>query len=187
MFLANEIVENTSLEDLKKQYKEFEDCTFKNMDWSEKNISLLSFENCTFENCNLSNIKVVNTAFKNVRFHQCKLLGIHFYEANPFLLEFRFENCSIDHSSFYQLKSQNSIFENCSLKDVDFTQIEFKLCKFENCNFNGAVFDDSNVEKSSFMNAANLILNPQYNTIKKAIFDKDSAMGLLHSLPIILK
>jgi hypothetical protein len=46
----------------------------------------------------------MKTAFRDIKFKGCKMLGLNFEDCNEFGLSFNFENCSLNHSSFYKIK-----------------------------------------------------------------------------------
>ena len=91
---------------------DFENCQFRNCSFSGVNLTDTSFTECEFEACDLSTAKITNTAFKDVSFYGCKLLGLKFESCNKFLMEFRFEGCQLDYSTFYQLKLPKTDFKN---------------------------------------------------------------------------
>ena len=89
---------------------EYENCTFSNCIFYEANLSDTHFTDCEFDNCDLSMAKLYQTAFKEVIFKNCKLLGLRFDHCNSFLLSFNFNACTLNFSSFYQLKLKNTHF-----------------------------------------------------------------------------
>ena len=83
---------------------EYDSCSFENCNFSNFNFHGSTFENCVFKSCDWSNTKVFKVAFQQVKFENCKVLGVHFNTANPFLLEFDFQNCQLDYSNFFNLQ-----------------------------------------------------------------------------------
>ncbi len=185
--IEGETFENTEFTSLFKESTEFENCTFKKCIGAEIDFSRKVFQDCEFIDCNLSGIKLDQAAFKNCTFRSCKLLGLHFFNCNTFLLEFNFIECTLDLSSFYGLKIPKTQFVSCRLKEVDFSNTDLKGSLFKGSNLASTMFDNTNVELCDFRNTENLNLSPNINQIKKAIFDNQSAMGLLHSLQIVIK
>ncbi len=166
---------------------DYENCTFKNCNFAETSLSEIAFEDCRFEDCDLSNISAGKTAFRNVVFKNCKLTGVRFEECNPFLLTFRFENCQLNLSSFYQLKIKETKFESCLLLEADLTEADLTGSAFLNCDFSGAVFENTNLEKTDFRSSFNFIVNPEINRIQGAKFSFDNITGLLHQYNIIIE
>lgn len=110
---------------------DFENCQFLNCSFASADLTDTCFSECEFDACDLSSAKITNTAFKDVSFCDCKLLGLKFESCNKFLLEFRFEGCQIDYTTFYQLKLPKTEFKNCSLKEADFTETDFSGSRFK--------------------------------------------------------
>ena len=186
-FIEGETFENQEFLKIFEGLSEFENCIFKKCEAAEIDFSRKTFVDCEFINCNLTGIKLGQTAFKNCTFKSCKLMGLHFFNCNTFLLEFHFQECTLDLSSFYGLKIPKTQFKTCRLHEVDFTNAELKGSIFSGSSLASALFDNTNVELCDFRNTENLNLSPILNSIKKAIFDRQSAMGLLHALQIIIK
>jgi uncharacterized protein YjbI with pentapeptide repeats len=89
----------------------YEYCTFKNSDFSGADLSHTLFVECVFLNCNLSLAKLENTVFRDSKFRDCKMLGLRFDTCNEFGLSFSFENCTLNHSSFYKTKIKKTILQ----------------------------------------------------------------------------
>ena len=83
---------------------EYVECEFHFCDFSSSSMAGIKFDACTFVECNLSLVKLSGASFQDVTFNGCKMFGLHFEECNPFGLSFTFNNCQLNHSSFYQLK-----------------------------------------------------------------------------------
>jgi fluoroquinolone resistance protein len=84
---------------------EYEDCTFHHCDFSGQDLSKFRFTDCNFNGCNLSLVTCNNTVFQNIRFKDCKMLGIRFDTCSQFGISFSFEDCQLQHSSFYKMKN----------------------------------------------------------------------------------
>ena len=176
-----------------KQYKpeqieqgDYEECEFLGIDFSNHNLADFKFSNCDFIECDLSNVKLNQTAFRDVNFKNCKMMGLNFEDAHSFNISFRFEDCILDHSSFYQLDIRKTIFKNCSLKEVDFTETNLSSSFFDNSNLINAVFDRTILDHANFKNAVNFSIDPNKNQLKKTKFAKDNLAGLLNQLQIII-
>ncbi|MEP0366297.1 MAG: pentapeptide repeat-containing protein [Cyclobacteriaceae bacterium] len=166
---------------------EYEGCVFLGCKFTRGNLTDVNFIDCEFVDCDLSNVKLSNTAFKNVSFKSCKMLGLHFEDCNKFLLEMRFENCTLDLSSFYQLSLKSTVFKNCSLQEVDFTESDFSRGQLINCDLASAVFDRTNLQSADLSSATNFNIDPENNNIKKAKFALGELQGLLNKYDILVK
>lgn len=158
---------------------EYDNCTFKNCDLSNVNLSHITFSQCRFDNCNLSLALLGQTAFKEVTFSNCKMLGLHFEHCSDFLFEVSFDNCQLNMSVFYQRKMPKSLFNQCTLVEVDFTEANLSQAVLAGCDLSGAMFDRTNLEKADLSTAFNYVLDPEKNKIKKAKFSMPGVMGLL--------
>jgi uncharacterized protein YjbI with pentapeptide repeats len=165
---------------------EYENCSFQNADLSNSDLSGFIFVDCKFIACNLSMVKTSNTTFRDIVFLDCKILGLHFETCQKFGLIFSFENCVLDHSSFYQLKIRKTNFNRCQLREVDFTEADVSGSIFNKCDLNGAVFDHTVLEKSDLSTAFGYSIDPEKNKIKKARFALSEIMGLLGKYDIEL-
>jgi uncharacterized protein YjbI with pentapeptide repeats len=107
------------------------------------------------------------------------MLGLRFEACNPFGLSFGFENCSLNHSSFYGLKLKKTIFKNTQLQETDFTQSDLTGAVFENCDLARAVFEQTILEKADFRTAFHYTIDPERNRVRKARFSLPQVVGLL--------
>jgi uncharacterized protein YjbI with pentapeptide repeats len=157
----------------------YDHCTFLNGDLASANLSEFKFIDCTFSCCNLSMVAVSAAVFRDVNFAGCKMMGILFNQADKFGLSIRFEDCVLDHSSFYQAKIKKTIFLRCQLKEVDFTGCDLSHSAFGQCDLAGAVFEDTLLEKADLRSAYGYTIDPESNRIKKAKFSLSGLPGLL--------
>lgn len=171
----------------KLERAEYDQCTFTNCNFERADIGNCVFLECNFTDCNLSNAVVRNTAFREVEFNNCKLLGVHFQEANTFLLQIHFIESKLDFSSFTGLQLQSSRFQKCSLKEVDLSEANCTGLHFYECLLAGATFDNSNLEKADFSTAHHFSIDPERNSIKKATFTLNGLQGLLAKHQIVVK
>ncbi|RZK89077.1 MAG: pentapeptide repeat-containing protein, partial [Pedobacter sp.] len=81
---------------------EYENCKFIGCNFSSSDLSSVKFLDCEFISCNLSLANLAKTTFNEVSFNDCKMLGLRFESCNDFGLAFHFNNCKIDHTSFYK-------------------------------------------------------------------------------------
>lgn len=183
-YQGNQTFDKLNLKLTPLQKGEYEQCVFKNIDFSEQDLSDYKFYDCEFIACNLSLVKTKNTSLQNIHFKDCKLLGFRFDVAQPFGLSFRFENCILNNASFFQLKIKKTTFNQCSLKEVDFTGADISEALFQQCDFSGAIFEKTNLEKANFISSFHYSIDPEVNRIKKAKFSLQGLKGLLEKYEI---
>ncbi|GAB6283323.1 MAG: hypothetical protein STSR0008_20850 [Ignavibacterium sp.] len=107
------------------------------------------------------------------------MLGLHFDSCNKFGLSFSFENCILNHSTFYKTKIRKTIFKNTKLQEADFTECDLTDSLFDNCDLTRATFDNTVIEKADFRTSYNYSIDPEINRIKKAKFSIHGISGLL--------
>ncbi len=163
---------------------EYEYCTFINCDFSSTNLSEIRFMECEFISCNLSLAKIRKTAFQDVKFRNSKMLGLQFDTCNEFGLSFSFDDCILNHASFYQTKLKKIIFKNCQIHEVDFTESNLTGSVFDNCDLMGATFENTIIKNADFRTSYNYSIDPETNQIKKAKFSLPGVIGLLDKYDI---
>jgi len=163
---------------------EYENCRFINCDFSNSDLRGFIFSECEFTGCNLSLAALDETAFRYVKFKDSKMLGLRFENCIGFGFAFYIEGCSLNHSSFYQMKLKKTIFRNSQLRESDFTGSDLTSSVFDNCDLAGAVFENSVIEKADFRTSFNYSIDPVKNRIKKAKFSLSGIPGLLNKYDI---
>ena len=159
---------------------DYDTCNFRNCNFAGSDLSGIRFMDCTFTGCDLSNATVIKSSFQETVFKECKMLGLHFEKCDQLGLTVRFENCQLDHSSFYQVKLNHTIFLNTSLREVDFTETDLKNALFDQCDLLNAIFDHTNLERADLSSALNYSIDPESNRIRGAKFSLPSVVGLLN-------
>ena len=96
----------------------------------------------------------------------------------------KFQNCTLDYSSFHKLKLKAIPLKNCSLQSVDFSEADMSHTIFENCNLQEAVFENTVLVKADFTTAYHYQINPNTNKIKNAKFGLSGLPGLLSTFQI---
>lgn len=114
------------------------------------------------------------------------MLGLHFDSCNEFGLSFSFENCILNHSTFFKTKIKKTIFKNTQLQEVDFTECDLADSLFDNCDLTRATFDNTVIEKVDFRTSYNYSIDPEKNRIKKAKFSIHGISGLLEKYNLII-
>lgn len=183
-YIEDKIFEKVNFREQPLKIGEYDYCVFRQCDFSETDFSELRFSDCDFLDCNLSLIKLMKTGFRDISFKNCKMLGLHFDNCLEFGISFSFENCQLNHSSFYKTKITKTVFNSSQLVETDFTECDLSSAVFDNCDLTGAVFDNSILEKTDFRTARNFSIDPENNRIKKAKFSISTIPGLLDKYDI---
>lgn len=166
---------------------EYENCVFNSCNLAGSTLSGIRFIDCTFENCNLSLATLDATSFQHTRFIGCKMLGLKFGTCIHFGLSFSFDNCLLDHSSFFKTKIRKTVFRNSQLRETDFAECDLTDSVFDNCDLANTSFDRTILEKADFRTAYNYSIDPEANRIKKAKFSLGGLSGLLSKYNIIIE
>lgn len=187
IFIENRTFKELNSEGIQLKKGEYLNCSFVNCNLSERDLSSFLFEECEFINCNLSSAKLINSSFQNILFKNSKLLGVDFSQCNPFLLTFKFEECNLSYSNFFELNLKATLFDTCILENIDFTSSNLQQSVFENCKMNESVFEQSNLSQVNFTNSTSLSIDPNKNILKKTQFSKENAFALLQHIDIIIE
>ena len=166
---------------------EYDNCNFRNCNFTGSDLSGIRFMDCTFAGCDLSNTKVVKSSFQETAFKECKMLGFHFDQCDQLGLTVRFEGCQLDHSSFYQVKLNHSVFLNTSLQEVDFSEADLRNAILDQCDLLNATFDNTNLERANLSSALNYAIDPENNRIQGAKFSLPMVVGLLNKYQIVIQ
>lgn len=186
-YIADQTFRGTDFTKEKLNEREYEYCTFQNCDFSKAKIFSCRFLEAKFIECNFSNANLSQSAFQEVAFNNCKMLGLKFDECSPFNFSAKFENCQLDHSSFYQMNLSRTKFTTCQLKGVDFTESNFKNGVLRECDLLNTNFEQTNLEKADLTGSFNYAIDPERNRVKAAIFSFPEVLGLLAKYEIKIK
>jgi uncharacterized protein YjbI with pentapeptide repeats len=184
VYIVEQIFDKVNFIETPLEKGEYEACVFNFCDFSNANLSNFIFTNCDFNHCNLSLVKLTKTSFHTATFKDSKMLGMHFENCNPFGLSFSFENCQLNHASFYKTSIRATVFKNCQMQDVDFANCDLTTAIFNNCDLARTTFENTNLEKSDLRTAFNYSIDPEINKIKKAKFSLFGIAGLLEKYGI---
>ncbi|MBN8681226.1 MAG: pentapeptide repeat-containing protein [Chitinophagales bacterium] len=165
---------------------EYEDCTFTACDFSGSDVQFNKFIHCTFRDCNFSLALLAGSMLSEVAFVRCKLLGVKFEDCNPFNLEMAFEDCNLQHASFFELKLKNTPFKRCKLLETDFSGADLSGADFSESDLSGATFGQTRLEKADFSSAVNYTIDPDNNHLRGARFAAHGLAGLLSKYKIII-
>ncbi len=166
---------------------EYENCTFTNCNFEETNLNDIKLMNCDFHDCNWSLAQLNGTVLREVNFKDCKMLGLQFETCNDFGLSFSFENCQLNHSTFFQMNIKKTIFRNCQLREIDFSESNLSNVVFDNCDLAQAIFINTVLDKADFRTAYNYSIDPESNRLKKAKFSILGISGLLDKYDIVIE
>ncbi|MEX0289412.1 MAG: pentapeptide repeat-containing protein, partial [Flavobacteriaceae bacterium] len=103
-----------------------------------------------------------------------------FEDCDDFLLSFTFNECALNLSSFYQLVLKKQHFNGCKLIEADFTEAVMTAAVFKDCDLENAIFEGTVLEHADFSSAYNYSMDPEKNSLKRAIFSKEGVAGLLN-------
>jgi uncharacterized protein YjbI with pentapeptide repeats len=163
----------------KVNWTEFQNCNFIKCDLSNSDFCNNRFIDCTFEGCNLSMVKLGGATLNNMVCKDCKVIGVNFGECDDFLFQVRFENCTLDYTSFMGKKMTKTRFIKTSLKEVNFAQANLSGSIFQESDLSNAVFNGTDISSANFSTAFNYSFDPELNIVKKAVFSMDGLPGLL--------
>ena len=183
-YTASQQFENIDFTASTLPFGDFEQCQFIQCNLNEVDLNDFTFINCEFIECNLSLAKINGTSFQDVNFSNCKMIGFNLESANKFGLKVKFNHCTINDSSFYEIQLSKTHFKNCSLVHVDFAYANLSQVFFEDCDLKNAIFDQTNLEKANLTSSYNFSINPNTNKIKNAKFSRENCLGLLDSFQI---
>ncbi|MEQ9221015.1 MAG: pentapeptide repeat-containing protein [Cyclobacteriaceae bacterium] len=178
-YVADEQFRQLNFTDKPFEKGEYEGCTFTHCNFHGVDLVDIKFMECEFIECDFSNANIDNTAFQDISFRNCKLLGLQFERCNSFGFSVSFDQCVINHSTFYQMKLAKTAFTHCQLEGVDFTETDLKQAKITDCNLLNASFEHTNLEQADLRNSINYSINPEVNRMKGAKFSLSGVAGLL--------
>ena len=165
---------------------EYENCTFTNCNFEETNLTEFKFVACKFRDCNWSLAQLHGTVLREVKFMDCKMLGLQFETCNDFGLSFSFENCQLNHSTFFQMNIKKTVFKNCQVREIDFSESNLTNVIFDHCDLAQSIFVNTILDKADFRTAYNYSIDPENNRLKKAKFSILGISGLLDKYDIVI-
>ena len=115
------------------------------------------------------------------------MLGFRCDSCDQLGMTVRFENCMLDHASFYQVKLNHTVFKSTTLREVDFSEADLRNAILDQCDLLNATFDHSNLERANLSTALNYSIDPENNRIQGARFSLGSVVGLLDRYNIIIE
>jgi uncharacterized protein YjbI with pentapeptide repeats len=173
--------------DVNTKFKEFDNCTFYNIDFTDCTFQTVTFVDCNFFDCNFKDTKINYVSLRGVWFTKCNFTNVNFAMTDQVIFEFHFKDCLLDYAQFYALKMKKMQFINCSMIAVDFMASDLTEVLFDNCNLRRAVFIDTIANKADFSTSYDYAFDPEKNKIKKAVFSVEGLKGLLQKYDIVVK
>lgn len=186
-YIADQEYRDEVFNDVNTKFKEFENCTFYNIDFTDCTFQTVTFVDCNFFDCNFKDTKINYVSLRGVWFTKCNFTNVNFAMTDQVIFEFHFKDCLLDYAQFYALKMKKMQFINCSMIAVDFMASDLTEVLFDNCNLRRAVFIDTIANKADFSTSYDYAFDPEKNKIKKAIFSVDGLKGLLQKYDIVVK
>jgi fluoroquinolone resistance protein len=165
----------------------FEKCIFQNCIFTNTIFHKCLFVDCSFSSSDLSMSKWSETTIKNVQFEDSKLTGIDFSLKRNKLSRLSFKGCNLNYCIFSGLDMQKHEYINCSIRNADFTQSNLNNTSFLDCNLADARFFKTDLRKVNFTTATNFSIDPENNTLTKAVFSYTNVLNLLDKYDLIIE
>jgi uncharacterized protein YjbI with pentapeptide repeats len=165
---------------------QYNDCMFKNCDFSNANLNGFEFTDCRFEFSNLSMTKLDGATLNDVKFSNCKLMGIDFGKCATFLFSVSFEKCILNYALFQKNNLKKTLFKSCTMHEMSFIETNLTEAVLKDCDLLNSTFDHTNLEKADLSTARNYIIDPLSNRLKKTKFSLPDVVGLLAQHDIVI-
>jgi uncharacterized protein YjbI with pentapeptide repeats len=185
-YIEDKLFERVDFTKVPLEMGAYEHCRFVDCDFSGADLSNRRFSECVFAGCNLTLAVLGGTAFRDVQFTECKMWGLRFEHCSKFGQSFRFDRCSLNHSSFYQGRLKGTTFKDTQLHEVDFTECDLTQAVFDTSSLHLSRFDRTILEKADLRSAVDYSIDPESNRIKKAKFALLGLGGLLEKYDIVI-
>jgi uncharacterized protein YjbI with pentapeptide repeats len=169
---------------------EFEGCRFTGCCFLESRFEICHFVDCVFDSCDLGLVVVSGCTFAAVRFRNCQLLGINWTAASwpkvGLLRAIGFENCCLNHSTFFGLSLREMDIIDCQARDVDFAEADLTRANLSGTDLAQSRFLNTNLTETDLELALNYSIAPNQNLLKRTRVTLPEAMALLRGLDIEL-
>lgn len=166
---------------------EFFECVFDRCRFVEAEFVACKFIDCAFKDCDLSLASVVDSTFNSVTFQKCNVMGINWTLAQwGIMTGIRFEECTLNHCTFFGLDLTRFAFVGCTIHNVDFAEANMTGVDCRNSDFDESRFHQTDLTRADFVGAQSYAIDATINTLKKTRFSLPAAMSLLRSLDIEL-
>lgn len=181
----NQIFKSLDFSQMLLDEHSFTDCTFEQCNFTESSWKNGKFCSCVFKDCNISLVKVDGCRFQDVTFQECKIIGIEFFKCDTsFLFSVTLAKSFLKYCNFSNLKMRKTSFAGSQLHHCTFITTNLTEANFSGTDLQETTFHNCDLSKVNFCEALNYIIDPRFNTIKKAKFSFPECIGLLKPLDI---
>jgi uncharacterized protein YjbI with pentapeptide repeats len=184
-YTADQVFEKIDFTQARLDAGQFEECRF--LQCTIPDLSNRKFSQCVFDGCNLSLAKLDGSAFRDVQFKRCRMWGLLFHQCVKFGTSFSFDDCSLNHSSFFGTKLKGTLFKDTQLHETDFSEADLTESVFDNCTLTKANFHDTLLVKADLRYAFDFVIDPAFNKVRKARFSPKGLAGLLQQYDIVVE
>lgn len=132
---------------------DFTDCTFRNIDFSNKNFSSAIFKGAEFINCKFDDVSACSADFRFAKFKKCSLKHFGAEEANFKGAEF--SECDLKGAYFTHSNFTDSTFYDCYTFETDFTNCCLDSWTSENSNLEYTFFDGVSYSENEWLQENN--------------------------------
>jgi uncharacterized protein YjbI with pentapeptide repeats len=162
---------------------EFEECRFRNADFSKTTLERAAFVDCEFESSNLANLKVARSSMKRARLSGVRMTGLQWVDAG--LRDVEVVDSRGDLSSFRFSIFNCVTFRECNLAKADFTNADISGARFIDCDLTGAQFHQAKMSETRLVNC-NLEGVGGMQSFAGAIVSSHDVLALTHQLATAL-
>lgn len=132
---------------------DFTDCTFRNIDFSHKNLCSAIFKGAEFINCIFDNASMCSVDFRSAKFKKCSLKHFGAEEAN--FKDAEFSECDLKTAYFTHSNFTDSTFYDCCTFETDFTNCCLDSWTCENINLEYTFFDGVSYSENEWLQENN--------------------------------
>lgn len=157
----------------------YEGCRFEGCNLSGADFTGLRLSDCRFTRCNLSNARLAGSSWNQVWLVGCQAMGLAFGDCPSATFHIHCEDSRLDFASFLRCPLRATVFRRCSLQQADFTGADLREAAFPGSILTGALFDNCQLEKCDFLEAADFQIDPARNRMRGARFRAADLEGLL--------
>lgn len=180
--IENETFEGEYFSSLEKN--SYEDCVFRNCDFTKVSLAFFKFIDCEFQSCNMSNVSLNNTSFQACDFTDTKMVGVNFEQINPFLFGIKCHSSDLSLSFFARNDLKRSSFNNCKFSEAQLIELNAKGVDFSGSNFDSTIFDACDLTEANLTDVVNLSLDLNSNRVKNMKINSSSLAGILSSFQL---
>jgi uncharacterized protein YjbI with pentapeptide repeats len=139
----------------------------------------LRFEDCTFRDCDFTGATLGETAFQDCTFEECKLSGLRWDEVRALNFACSFLRSNLSFSVFAGRDLTRCKFKDCKLEEADLERAVCDGLAFDGCQLSGAQWSGASCLKSDFRASQGLTFDPNRVRLKGALFTTEGLRGLV--------